>query len=150
MFYPIHTANLNAINALGRSDLFLKLEIVKKVIGIIALFSTIWISVKAMAYSLLIVSFLSQIVNSWPNKYLLNYSYFEQLKDILPSISLALVMSVGIYPISFLHLPSIVIIMIQMILGVSIYIGGSKILKLDSFQYLWKIIKSMFVKRGSV
>lgn len=150
MFYPIHTANLNAINALGRSDLFLKLEIVKKVIGIIALFSTIWISVKAMAYSLLVVSFLSQIVNSWPNKYLLNYSYFEQLKDILPSISLALVMSVSIYPISFLHLPNIVIIMIQIILGVSIYIGGSKILKLDSFQYLWKIIKSMFAKRGSV
>ena len=78
MFWPVHTANLNAIKALGRSDLFLKLEIVKKIVGMIALFATMNISVKAMAYSLLVVSVLGQIINSWPNRKLLNYGYLEQ------------------------------------------------------------------------
>ena len=89
MFYPIHTANLNAIKAMGRSDLFLKLEIWKKVIGLILLLATLFISVKAMAYSLLISTLTSMIINSWPNKKLLNYSFLEQMKDILPSILLA-------------------------------------------------------------
>ena len=82
MFWPIHTANLNAINAMGRSDLFLKLEIIKKVIGLTLLFITMRISVMAMAYSLLVSGLLSQIINSWPNRKLLDYGYLEQLKDI--------------------------------------------------------------------
>ena len=52
LFYPIHTANLNAIKAMGRSDLFLKMEIQKKIIGIILLLSTMWFGVMAMAYSM--------------------------------------------------------------------------------------------------
>ena len=68
MFYPIHTANLNAIKAMGRSDLFLKLEVWKKVIGMIFLLSTMFISVEAMAYSLLISTLTSMIINSWPKK----------------------------------------------------------------------------------
>ena len=65
MFYPIHTANLNAIKAMGRSDLFLKLEIIKKIVGLTALAITVPISVMAMGYSLLVTSVLSQIINSW-------------------------------------------------------------------------------------
>lgn len=72
MFYPIHTANLNAIKAMGRSDLFLKMEIWKKAVGMVLLLSTMFISVKAMAYSLLISTLASMIINSWPNKKLLN------------------------------------------------------------------------------
>ena len=63
-FYPIHTANLNAIKAMGRSDLFLKLEIIKKTVGIIAILITMWISVQAMAYSFLVTTILNQIINS--------------------------------------------------------------------------------------
>src|SRR5699024_6113251 len=66
MFYPIHTANLNAIKALGRSDLFLKLEIAKKIVGLTILLCTMRHGVMAMAYSLLLSSVLSQIINSWP------------------------------------------------------------------------------------
>lgn len=94
MFYPIHTANLNAINAMGRSDLFLKLEVAKKVIGMILLLSTMWFGVRAMAYSLLVSSLCGQIINAWPNRKLLGYGYLEQMKDILPSISLAVFMGV--------------------------------------------------------
>ena len=93
-FWPIHTANLNAINALGRSDLFLKLEIIKKIVVLLATLSTMFISVKAMACSVLATSILGQMINSWPNKKLMDYSYFEQVKDMLPQICLSLIMGI--------------------------------------------------------
>lgn len=143
MFYPIHTANLNAIKAMGRSDYFLKLEIIKKIVGIVLLLSTMWYGVMAMAYSLLVSSFLSQIINSWPNKTLLGYGYLEQLKDILPGILLAIVMGICVYPIQWIGLPDIVTICLQVLLGAIIYILGSRIFKLESFEYLWNIVKSV-------
>jgi O-antigen/teichoic acid export membrane protein len=146
MFYPIHTANLNAINAMGRSDLFLKLEIWKKVVGMIALLSTMWISVEAMAYSLLVTSVLSQIINSWPNRKLLNYGYIEQLKDILPGIALAVFMAFCVSFVTLLGLPNVLTLVVQIILGAFVYIAGSVVLRLDSFQYLWAMVKA-FLKR---
>lgn len=143
MFYPVHTANLNAINAMGRSDIFLKLEIIKKVVGIILLVSTMWFGVMAMAYSLLVSSVLSQIINSWPNRKLLNYGYIEQLKDIFPGIVLALFMGVIVYFIGFIKLPLIIILIIQIIVGGIIYIGMSVIFHVESFEYLLKMIKSI-------
>ncbi len=146
MFHPIHTANLSAIKAMGRSDLFLKMEIIKKTVGLTVLAITVPISVMAMGYSLLFTSVTSQIINSWPNKKLLNYGYLEQLKDILPGILLAVVMGCCIYPIQWLGLPDIVTLCIQVPLGVVIYIAGSVLFKLDSFQYLWGMIKPTVMK----
>jgi O-antigen/teichoic acid export membrane protein len=142
MFFPVHTANLNAIKAMGRSDLFLKLEIIKKVIGIIALVSTMHFGVMAMTYSLIFTSVASQIINSWPNRKLLNYGYLEQLKDILPGILLAVFMGVCVSFVALLNFPDIVTLMIQVPTGAMIYIGLSKLFKLDSFEYLWQMLKS--------
>ena len=141
MFYPIHTANLNAIKAMGRSDLFLKLEIAKKIVGIILLLMTMNISVMVMALSLFVAGILSQIINAWPNRKLLDYGYFEQLKDIIPSILLAVVMGIIVYFINFLNISTINALIIQVILGGVIYIGGAKLFKLDSFEYIINIIK---------
>lgn len=146
MFYPVHTANLNAIKAMGRSDLFLKLEIVKKVVGMVLLLSTMWFGVMAMAYSLLVSSVLSQIINSWPNRKLLNYGYLEQLKDILPGIILAVVMGICVYPVQWLGLSDIITLCIQVSLGAIIYIIGSKIFKLESFEYILDMIKPYILK----
>lgn len=143
MFYPVHTANLNAIQALGRSDIFLKLEIIKKVVGITALLITMNISVMAMAYSLLVTSVLSQIINSWPNRKLLNYSYIEQLKDILPGILLAVFMGLCVYCVSFLKLPDAVTLLIQVVLGAGIYIIGSKVFHLESYAYVLNMIRQI-------
>lgn len=142
MFYPIHTANLNAIKAMGRSDLFLKLEIIKKIMGIILLLITMNISVIAMAISLLISGLISQIINSWPNKKLLNYSYFDQLKDIIPNILLSVFMGVCVYFINFLQLSTIITLLIQIVFGAIIYIIGAKIIKIDSFEYIIDILKN--------
>ena len=141
MFHPIHTANLNAIKALGRSDIFLKLEIVKKAVGILALLISMWFGVLAMAYSLLPVNIICQLINSWPNRKLLGYKYSDQLKDILPSILLALVMGAVVSLAAMIDAADWVILLIQVISGGVIYIAGSAILRFDSFKYFWKLVK---------
>ena len=146
MFWPVHTANLNAINAMGRSDWFLRLEITKKIMGMTILLSTMWFGVMAMAYSLLLSSVLSQIINSWPNRKLLGYGYLEQVRDFAPGILLAVIMGICVYFISFLHLSTIVTLLIQFIVGAAIYIGVSAILKLEEFEYLLGMVKSFLKK----
>ena len=146
-FYPLHTANLNAIKAMGRSDLFLKLEIIKKVIGVAVLAVTLPYGVYAMALSLLFTSVLSQLINSWPNAKLLGYSYAKQLKDMLPAILLSIVMGLVVYPITFFGWSDWLTLPVQVIVGAAVYIAGSVVFKLDSFNYLLSILKK-FVRRG--
>lgn len=146
MFWPVHTANLNAINAMGHSDCFLKLEIIKKITGMMILLFTMRYSVLVMAYSLLLSSVLSQIINSWPNRTLLKYGYLEQVRDFAPGILLAVGMGVCVYFIGFLQFPMIVTLVIQIIVGASIYIGISALLKLEEFEYLFRMIKSFLKK----
>ena len=142
MFWPVHTANLNAIKAMGRSDWFLKLEIVKKIVGLFFLLSSMWFGVMAMAYSLLLSSILSQVINAWPNRQLLGYGYLEQVRDFAPGILLAVGMGIGVYFIGFLPLPTIITLVIQIIAGAAIYIVASALLKLEEFEYLVGMIKT--------
>ena len=146
MFWPIHTANLNAINAMGRSDYFLKLEIAKKTIGMILLFSTMRFGVMVMAYSLLVSTVSSMIINSWPNKTLLGYSFKEQMIDIFPGIFLAFLMGIIISLIRLLELSDIVTLVLQIPLGAISYIGLSVIFKVESFEYLWNTVKNILKK----
>lgn len=146
MFWPVHTANLNAINAMGRSDWFLRLEIIKKIVGLAILLSTMWFGVMAMVYSLLLSSVLSQIINSWPNRKLLKYGYLEQVRDFAPGILLAVLMGICVHFVEYMSLPMIVTLVIQIVLGAIIYIVGSAILKLEEFQYLLEMIKSIMKK----
>lgn len=143
MFYPIHTANLNAINAMGRSDYFLKLEIAKKVIGMLLLLLTMRISVMAMAYSLLVSMVTSMVINSWPNKKLLKYSFKEQIIDILPNIFIAILMGGVVSTIYIFKLSDVMTLAIQIPLGAIAYIGLSIIFKIDEFQYLKNMAEEM-------
>lgn len=142
-FYPLHTANLNAIKAMGRSDLFLKLEIIKKVFGVIILLVTLQYGVYVMALSLLFTSVMSQLINSWPNAKLLDYAYGHQLMDMLPAILLSLVMGAAVYPIQLFGWSDWVTLPVQVIAGAAVYILGSVIFRLDSFSYLLEIMKKL-------
>ena len=143
MFYPIHTANLKAIKALGRSDLFLILEIAKKTVGFAAVLITMNISVKAMAYSLLVTSLLNQIINSWPNRKLLGYGYIEQLKDIVPGILLSVIMGICIMPLKLLGFNNLLTILLQLVCGMFIYMAGSYLLKLEGFMTIKQILSKV-------
>ena len=117
------------------------MEILKKIIGIGLLLCTMRISVMAMACSLLISSVTSQIINSYPNWKLLNYRYLEQLRDILPSILLAVIMAVAVGAVPLLGYGNVLTLCIQIPLGVVIYVAGSAIFRLESFRYLLNMIK---------
>lgn len=138
MFRPLHTANLNAIKALGKSDVFLKLEIIKKIFAFSILAVTAPISVKAMAYSFIATSFANQIIHAWPNKKLLGYGYLEQLKDMAPSITIAVFMGACIYPIQFLFQSDLITLIVQFVLGVMIYVIASIAFRLDEFYIILK------------
>lgn len=147
MFWPIHSANLNAIKALGRSDLFLKLEIWKKMTDLVVLLSTMWFGVMVMAYSLLFTSIVGQIINTWPNRKLLKYGYFEQLKDIFPGITLAAVMGILVSLLNYLPYVVWIKLIIQIFTGIIIYIIGSLLFKLESYRYLKNSIKEKLASR---
>lgn len=134
-FYPVHTCNLQAINAMGRSDIFLKLEIVKKGIGITALVVAIFCfdSPIAIAMTGIFTTIISCFVNASPNKNLVGYSYFEQMKDILPSFLMSISMGAIVSFIVLLKIHPIGIIAIQMILGAFIYIALSALFKYKPF-----------------
>ena len=147
LFFPIHTANLNAIKALGRSDLFLKLEILKKVIGIALILITMHISVLAMALSTLVNSLICQLINTWPNRKLLNYSYGDQIRDILPNILLAAVMGGCVFVVGLIGLPDWATLLIQVVLGAALYAGLSAATKNESYRYLLDVLKNFRYKK---
>ncbi|MCF2628528.1 lipopolysaccharide biosynthesis protein [Fusobacterium mortiferum] len=140
--WPIHTANLQAINAIGRSDIFLKLEIIKKIIGVSIIIVTSRYSPYIMAIGTVFSGIISSFINSYPNKKLLNYSYLEQMKDILPSLFISIIMGIIIYLIQLLVYRDILTIILQVILGGILYVMLSYIFKNKSFFYLVNILKS--------
>ena len=97
-FWPLHTANLNAIKATGHSGIFLYLEIIKKVLETAVLLVTMRYGVMAIMLGLLFNGFASVAINAWPNRKLLNYSIPQQLKDTFPALALSLLMGAVILP----------------------------------------------------
>ena len=144
--YPIHTANLTGFNALGRSDLYLKLEIIKKCVTIINILITLPFGIYAMAIGQVVQGFISSFINAYPNKKLMNYSYFEQWKDLIPSFVLSLVMAVIVWSMNFLQIEPLILLILQIIVGIMIYILLSKLFKVEVYAYFINTIKG-FVKK---
>jgi O-antigen/teichoic acid export membrane protein len=140
---PIHTANLQAINAMGRSDIFLKLEIIKKILGLTILAVALPFGVYVLALSAVASGIISSFVNAYPNKKLLNYGYGEQIKDILPSLLLSLVMGVIVYLLLFLGLSPLITMLLQIVVGALVYVGLAILFKLECFTYLVQTLLSL-------
>lgn len=145
-FFPVHTANLQAINAMGRSDVYLRLEIIKKLYGIaiLAIAVLCFKSPMAIAISGVISGVISSFVNASPNKRIMGYSYVEQMRDIFPSILLALGMGLVILPLSWLIANDIMLLVCQIVLGVVSYVALSALFRVEAFIYLWQMGMGMF------
>ena len=146
-FWPIHTANLEALKAIGRSDLFLYLEIVKKIVGMGLLLVSMNYGVMAIALRLVVSTISSSFINAYPNSKLLNYSYNQQIKDMAPSILLSTMMAIIIYPLKYVIENSLILIVVQVTLGMAIYIVFSALLKLESYTYMLNIIKNIKISK---
>lgn len=136
-FEPIQTANLQAIKAVGRSDILLKLEILKKGSSILILFAVMWHSVDAIAYSLLLTTLIASIANTTPNKKLISYSFKELIADMAPGLLISSVMAVVVHIIGLvLSLDAILMLAVQVIAGGIIYLLISVVFKVEAFTYL--------------
>lgn len=147
--WPIHTANLNAINAMGRSDLLLVLELTKKLIGIAGIVVSIKYGVFAMAATMVVTDTICGYVNMFPNKKLLDYSWLEQIKDLAPAFLLSLIMGGLVYSLTFLRLSPLVTLVLQIPLGISVYVVLSWRMRVESFQYILGMV-NLKLKRQTI
>lgn len=147
VLWPIHTVNLQAISAMGRSDIFLKLEVIKKIVGIIALIISIPFGIIVMVVMKIVTSIISTFINSYPNKRLLNYSIKEQIKDISTSLVISLIMFAIVYLINYIKINIYLLLILQMIAGAFVYIVISYLIKDESLIYIINMLKNKFINR---
>lgn len=145
-FTPVHMCNLQAINAMGRSDIFLKLEIIKKAIGILSLAVAVifFDSPIAIALTAALTAALSCFINAYPNKSLIGYSYREQVKDMLPSLALSGIMLVAVLAVELLQLGNLATLLLQVLVGVAVYVLLSTLFRLQPF----RLLLSMLTKKS--
>ena len=142
MWYPIHAINLNLLTVKGRSDLFLKSEIIKKSYGLVALAITLPISLVAVVLSRWVTNVLSLIVNTYYTKKLLNYGFWQQMRDLIPIFLLSLVMWGAIHVVNMFVVNYVLQILVGGLVGVIIYIGLAFLLRfpeLEDVKYMIKI-----------
>lgn len=148
-FYPIHTANLQAINAMGRSDVFLRLELIKKSYGLAILAASVFLfdSVYAIAWGAVVSTLLAAVVNASPNRRLLGYGYLEQMRDVLPAMGLSLIMFLTVSALGRLPLAPFPLLVCQTAAGVVIYGALSLLLRLESMRYLTDMLRGLLARR---
>lgn len=144
-FYPVHTCNLQTINAIGRSDIYLKLEIIKKAIGLFTLCIAVFCfdSPIVIAMTDSFTTVISFFINAYPNRILIGYSYKEQLSDILPNFCISILMIIPLFFLKYIINNSVILLVVQVILGMIIYIFISIITKNKSFFYILDIVKKI-------
>jgi O-antigen/teichoic acid export membrane protein len=150
---PIQTANLQAIRAVGRSDIILKLDIIKRGFGLLFVLVAMWYGVIWIALAPVAMSLLASIVNIIPNKKLIDYTFKEQMADLLPNLLLSGTMGVGCLLLSnwfsTIGLEDVWIILICVCIGALYYLVGSIISKNKSWIYVLESMKDLFSKKNS-
>lgn len=142
MLYPLHAINLNMLQVQGRSDLFLKLEIIKKAIAVIPLLLGIFIDIYWMLWGSVFAGMFAFYLNSYYSGKLLNYSTTDQVKDILPSFGIAAIMAIITYLVSLLPLSPFILLPLQIIVGAVITIVLCETIKLEEYKELKSIALS--------
>lgn len=146
---PIHTTNLQALNGMGRSDLFLRLELVKKAYGITALLFCAFVlnDVGALVASYLVTGVVSTFVNAWPNKRVIGYSYAEQVRDIAPVFLLSGVAGVSAVLVGTAGFGVWATILAQAAAFAAVYLGLAAALRLEAFTYLLRTARGFISSR---
>lgn len=148
MLYPLHAINLNILQVKGRSDLFLKLEILKKMIAIIPIIAGIFWGIEYMLWGGVLISFVSVFLNSYYSVDLINYSIWSQIKDVLPTLVVSCITAMLMWSLTLLTLPVYILLPLQCLLGVIIAIFIYERLQLNEYVEVKHILLS-FLHRKS-
>ncbi|MBD5261936.1 MAG: lipopolysaccharide biosynthesis protein [Bacteroides sp.] len=141
MWYPVHAINLNLLQVKGRSDLFLKLEIIKKIITVIILCITLPLGLIPMCVGMIFNSISALIINTHYTGKLISLGFFRQMKDLLPTLLLSLATGAIVYAtVTYIPMESWLALSIGVIEGILLYAGVAKLLNFPEFSELISII----------
>ena len=146
MLYPLHAINLNMLQVQGRSDLFLKLEIIKKIIGTVPLLLGIFINIYWMLWGSVVTGFISYYLNAFYSGRFLDYSIWQQVRDILPSFTVASVMAAAVYALSFVEAVPLVLLASQVLAGVALVVALCEIFRVEAYMEI-KIIVMSYINK---
>lgn len=146
--YPLHAINLNMLQVQGRSDLFLYLEIVKKIITLIPIFIGAFVGVYWMLCASIFTGFIAFLLNSWFTGKFLNYSSWQQLKDVLPSYLIALFIGFIVYLLKFLPLSYNLIFPLQILATIIFGWIVNRIINLEEYCEIKNIVLTVIKKYG--
>ena len=144
--YPLHAINLNMLQVQGRSDLFLGLEIAKKIVGLAPLFVGAFVGIFPMLYTIVLTSIISYFLNSYYSGKLLGYSSWMQLRDIAPSFFISFTMAIVVYCLKFLPISNWFILPIQIAIGLIVFILLCKVIKIDEYKEVLNMINPILNK----
>ena len=138
---PLSSTYQQVTLAMGRSDLVFKIGKQKKIGSLLLVLLAARYSVKAIAYVMLIQSFIDVILNILPNIKLINYKYGEICKDLIPYLFLSVIMGAFIFPISWMHFGFLIRLLLQVVIGIAVYIVLAYVLKINELYFVYDFIK---------
>ncbi|MBR5971059.1 MAG: lipopolysaccharide biosynthesis protein [Paludibacteraceae bacterium] len=141
MWYPIHAINLNLLQVKGRSDLFLKLEIIKKILGIFVLVASAPFGLIAMCYARIGSSIIGLMINTYYTGKLISMGFLKQMKDLMPTLMLSGVMFVVVLQLTHLIENQILTLIIGCVVGLLVYLVGSMIFKFQELQDVKALVR---------
>lgn len=147
MWYPIHALNLNLLMVKGRSDLFLRLEIIKKVLGVVILGITIPLGLLAMCYGGVVSSILCLFINTYYTGKLINVGFMRQMKDLTPTLLYSMIMSSAIYFAIFMLSSYYMKIIVGVVVGFLSYFIISKLTNSVDYVFLLDLIEQNVPKK---
>jgi O-antigen/teichoic acid export membrane protein len=140
LLYPLHLINLNVLQALGRSDLFLRLEIIKKIMVVINIAITWQWGIAAMIYGMIATSTISYYLNSYYNGVLIGYPLWEQLRDLSSYLILAVLMGVVVFTVRLLPFSNYwLMLLVQISIGIVAYVCLCRVFRLAAFMEIWQL-----------
>lgn len=150
MFDLVQVGNLQVFKAMGRTDISLITEVVKKAIYFLIILSFVLLSDNAIifAFANVFCTIVATLVNTYPNRKLLGYRYHMQLWDIVPNLVLSCVMGIGVYCMRLLPLNPLILLMVQVVVGVAVYVLLSILTSNENLEYIFRFIKDLNRKRS--
>ena len=139
-FYPLHAINLNMLKVQGRSDLFLTLEILKKIITIGPICLGIFVGIYSMVAGSVVTGFIAFFLNSHYSGKMIGYTSWMQLKDIAPSYGLSIIIAISVFFLKYLPLSNFIILPIQIIVGIFVFFILCKLFNIQEYYFLERIV----------
>jgi len=144
--YPLHAINLNMLQVQGRSDLFLGLEILKKIIGILPLSIGAFVGIMPMLYVNILTGIISYFLNSYYSGKFLNYSSWMQLRDVAPGYCIAIITALSVYFLKYLPVNYWIVLSLQLLIGLLVFFFICKLTKIKEYDEMITILKPFIHK----